>query len=277
MTTRIAPRRPVLAPPRRPIGWLVVQWAVVLSVALALLIGCSVWLWIRPHLQAKAFLELRGVQVFWDVNAENWMDGGTTAVTLYPQRFLNPFEPEDLAAFVHLRHLVEVNLTGWPALEEGSLEVLASLPDLETLTLDHAMVPGIVGMPRPTDRAMPLIGRLAGLKHLSIVGSEVGDAGLASIANLKQLRSLALSGTRVTDAGLAQLRGLDQLEILELSHTEVTDAGLEHLASLPSLRVLGLEGSKVNPRSAAAFQMRSAASARVDIVPPLDADEGDDR
>jgi len=93
----------------------------------------------------------------------------------------------------------------------------------------------------------PALARLKGLTHLqslSLVGTEVTDAGLAYVKELTGLTSLHLSHTKISDAGLEHLKGLEKLSQLSLDKTHVAGPGLVHLKGLASLRQLALSGEK---------------------------------
>ncbi len=89
---------------------------------------------------------------------------------------------------------------------------------------------------------------------LDVGRSQVGDAGMASVARMRNLERLHLENTRVTDEGIAKLAGLSKLEYLNLYGTEVTDAIFEPLANARNLRKLYLWQTKVDPAEARAFQ-----------------------
>jgi hypothetical protein len=97
----------------------------------------------------------------------------------------------------------------------------------------------------PTDSSLAHVGRLTGLRTLSLARSNVTDAGLAHLEGLTDLPVLYLGKTRVTDAGLAHLKRLYQLRELDLAGTQITDAGLAHLNGLAKLNSLNLSGTKV--------------------------------
>jgi uncharacterized membrane protein len=75
---------------------------------------------------------------------------------------------------------------------------------------------------------------------MDLRGTEVTDAGLATVGRFPHLVRLDLSGTSVSDTGLAHLGELPHLESLNLYGTAVGDGGLAHLESLESLRRLYL-------------------------------------
>lgn len=91
---------------------------------------------------------------------------------------------------------------------------------------------------------------------LSLAGTGVTDAGLATVATLPNVVRLDLARTAVTDAGLAQLARLAQLESLNLYGTRVGDAGLQRLAGVKTLRSLFVWQTAVTP--AGVERLRSA-------------------
>jgi hypothetical protein len=135
----------------------------------------------------------------------------------------------------------------------------------------HVTAVGIFSSSAPTDPLLAHVGRLTGLRSLSLARSnvtdaglahlrgltdlpvlylgktQVTDAGLAHLTELKQLAELDLDGTQVTDAGLAHLKGLTKLSSLKISGTQVTDAGLAHLKSLRKLSLLTITDTRVTP------------------------------
>ena len=90
-------------------------------------------------------------------------------------------------------------------LEGGELQVLADMPHLTRLELQH---------------------------------SNVRDGDLANVAKLEHLAVLNLYGTQIGDAGLSHLRDLRSLERLYVWQTQVTRAGVQALQeALPTARI----------------------------------------
>jgi hypothetical protein len=81
-----------------------------------------------------------------------------------------------------------------------------------------------------------------GLRILHLVGTELSDAALGSVAQLHGLIRLYCFGNQFTRSGLQQLAGLAQLEYLALGEDDLFAADLQFAAALPHLRQLrGLE------------------------------------
>jgi hypothetical protein len=121
------------------------------------------------------------------------------------------------------------------------------------------------------DEDLRNVQRVSPLYHLSLTGTSVTDAGLASLAsthleqlqwldlsftkagdpallafaNAKKLKQAFLEATSITDRGLAALGSWPELEELDLSRTAITDEGLVHLEPLKKLRTLWLTGTQI--------------------------------
>ena len=96
------------------------------------------------------------------------------------------------------------------------------------LTLDFDRVKG-------TDALLSELCELRGIWALLLRGSDVTDAGMATVGGLKKLEGLNLESTSVTDAGLRHLERLPALHGLSLCGTAVTDEGLRHFESMSNL------------------------------------------
>ncbi len=99
-----------------------------------------------------------------------------------------------------------------------SQEATKDLSPLAQLRPDdlHALSLFMTGAP---PQVMEPIGKLTGLKDLSLRKTAVDDASLRHLAGLLQLESLSLSETPITDQGLVQLRPLARLKGLDLAVT----------------------------------------------------------
>jgi serine/threonine protein kinase/formylglycine-generating enzyme required for sulfatase activity/Leucine-rich repeat (LRR) protein len=101
----------------------------------------------------------------------------------------------------------------------------------------------------------PLAGmNLAGLTHLGVGNTPVGDAGLAYFKGCKGLRHLELTKTRVGDEGLAHFTHASGITHLGLGRTRVTDTGLAHFKDCKDLTSLDLHGTKVSDAGLAVFK-----------------------
>jgi hypothetical protein len=88
------------------------------------------------------------------------------------------------------------------------------------------------------DATLAQVGRLTGLRFLTLPGSNVTDAGLVHLKQLTKLSRLDLRDTQVSDAGLAHLTGLTKLTRVYLFGAKVTDSGVNELKrALPGLVV----------------------------------------
>jgi WD40 repeat protein/Leucine-rich repeat (LRR) protein len=98
-----------------------------------------------------------------------------------------------------------------------------------------------------TDDELASLVDIPNLESLSLGGKAITDARLASVGKLAGLRSLTLERTAITDAGLAQLVGLTKLELLSIGSPHITDAGLEQIGKLSGLKSLIIDGVDVTP------------------------------
>jgi hypothetical protein len=81
------------------------------------------------------------------------------------------------------------------------------------------------------------IGRLTGLRILSLESSGITDVGMECLRPLRSLTALELTQFSIGPRGLAVLKDMPALEHLDLC-TAVTDAGLKEVAQVSSLRSL---------------------------------------
>jgi len=113
----------------------------------------------------------------------------------------------------------------------------------------------IVGLVFPgfsniTDEVLEVVATFPDLESLSVVGAQITDPGMKSLATLKNLKKLVLISTKtVTDKGMKSLAGLKKLEVLDLTSTKVTDAGVESIKGLTNLRDVDFDFTKVTDRS----------------------------
>jgi hypothetical protein len=105
------------------------------------------------------------------------------------------------------------------------------------------------------------------VSDLHLAGTDVGDAGLKSLAKLSKLSILNLSKSKVTDEGMETLQSLPELANLLLDETAVTDAGLKAIANFPALKRLSLYQSKVTPDGVKTLK-NAMPSLTVDYQPP---------
>ena len=144
---------------------------------------------------------------------------------------------------------------------DASLESLARLPalaqlDLQTLTgvtgsglMHFQSHPRLVDLYMVSlalnDTAMEHVGRIQGLRTLSLMQIPVSDAGLERLKGLTNLAVLNLMRTKVTSEGMRHLQDMKSLVDLDLSETAVGDDGLKYLEALPILQTVRLNGTAV--------------------------------
>jgi hypothetical protein len=167
------------------------------------------------------------------------------------------------AGLEHLKgkaNLVVLDLRDCPTISDAGLAHLAGLSKLRDLKVWGSQI---------TSAGMEAIGKLTGLRVLSLqdtavsddgmaklkncgqleqlilMRSPVGNEGMATVGTFQKLRILDLRGTSVSDEGMKQLAQLENLQELDLSETIVGNDGLAHLKGLPKLVDLNLWAARV--------------------------------
>ncbi len=121
-----------------------------------------------------------------------------------------------------------------------------------------------------SDDVMEHVGKLDGLRIISITGTQITDAGIAQLASLSRLRSvyfqwdMHLTGACLVhlhdkkelrwlgvftpglrDDHLKSIEGLDRLETLLLRSPSLGDPGMTHIRRLTALKRLTIDNSMV--------------------------------
>ena len=133
------------------------------------------------------------------------------------------------------------------ALGDDDLDLLADVPGLKILQLDHAEN-------RITAAGIAKIARLPNLEHLRIRGGKIDDEGLTLLAEMQNLKLLNLPQGKFTDQGLARLKRLPQLTMLRIGSPQVTDGGVAMLKDFPALRRIHLIDIPLTGRGLAHLQ-----------------------
>lgn len=100
------------------------------------------------------------------------------------------------------------------------------LSALRQLGKDDLQVLSIPLANRITEKALPNIRHLTGLRVLYLGGTQITDASLENLTDMQALVHLDLQGCPITDNGLLHLASLKNLESLWLSRTRVTERGV---------------------------------------------------
>ncbi len=89
-----------------------------------------------------------------------------------------------------------------------------------------------------TNASMPIVGTWTGLRSASFHGTDIDDAGVASLAGCDQLVELSLRSTKLTTRSIDTLTALTRLQRLDVSHCGLPDAAIQQLVStLPDCNV----------------------------------------
>lgn len=186
-----------------------------------------------------------------------------------------------LLELVKLSNLRVFELSGQVAVEGPGLDVLRSLPGLETLRLvgmavsdraftamaglHHVRTVQVTECRGFTGSGLAWLARAPALREVSLRGcTEIQAEWLLPLVAQRQLESLDLTGidrqrlavrnppmrlpeprTGVTDAVMEALGGATSLHTLQLGKAAITGGGLRHLQGLPKLRVLNLDETAI--------------------------------
>jgi len=139
---------------------------------------------------------------------------------------------EELKGLSGLTNLKYVTLAENPMTGRG-LVALAASPRLEWLDLTRCFL---------HDDAVDALADLRALKFLDLSDNQIGDGALKRLAagQPRRLTKLLLLGTDLTDEGVKSLASLPNLERAWLDQTRLTGRGLANLRRAKSLRVLTL-------------------------------------
>jgi hypothetical protein len=198
---------------------------IIAGLVLGIIAALSVVLYpVIVHLRTAWYLTASGLTVDWDLDEENWMNGGSTSVT-HNMRFWFAHSVDPLLNYLpDLLHVQRLNLAECEVSGRG-LSALTRLSELKEVNLT----------------------RLNQFRY-GESASGMGDGCITPLRGLNRLEVLSLSGNRITDEGLATLaRQHPALEYLEIDCTDVTDAGLASLESLTRLKSVNLGGTLITP------------------------------
>lgn len=138
------------------------------------------------------------------------------------------------------------SLTGnGPLLPNESFTLLAELPELESIRIDHNTPKG------HSDAALEDFdgSGIAALKNSKLASLRIGhafdDDGMQALAQVPSLRSIQMVHSRVTDAGVAHLARHPNIEDFTISSqarsNRVTNGSLKTFATLPKLKRLAVQ------------------------------------
>jgi len=99
-----------------------------------------------------------------------------------------------------------------------------------------------------SDRLIPYIHHLSGLKGIDMDKSETTDAGLSKLGTMPELRALALAETMVTGKCLRDLTGCKKLEALRFAKETIDNDSLRYLKEFPNLASLELSRTNLSLR-----------------------------
>ncbi len=178
-----------------------------------------------------------------------------------------PITGEGLALLASAAGLEVLDLRGCAGINSDNLELFVPLPRLRVLRLAG---------PQIDDAALERVGRLGGLRSVTVEDAAISNDGLGHlaalpleelslarcyritdegverlIARLEGLQRLVLRDVPVRGSGLAPLRGRAALRVVQLNETFVDDGAMEHLAGAENLTRLEARQAQVGDAGAA--------------------------
>jgi hypothetical protein len=136
---------------------------------------------------------------------------------------------------------------GKPATDEDLGLFCRAFPHAEQVKLGSTQI---------TDDGLAHIATLRSLFLLSLMNTDVGDAGVEHLTGLSRLQIVELDNTAVTDDALADLASVPSLYRLSLAGTTITDTGLKHLHALPRLGAIDVTDTNVTDAGILALKQR---------------------
>jgi hypothetical protein len=198
--------------------------------ALALIVSITV----GTHLVAAWWLERLHCAVVWEMDNNNWRQGGVTRVYHSTRSWgWSDLGNADLNRLKRLHRVVSLDLAEADKITNKGLAALRGLVDLSELNLDRSerfrLAAFRAQVPPLTDACVVHLQALPRLENLTLAGNSITDQGLSQIAKMANLKFLDLNATEVSDVGLAELEGMKSLKTVNLGATRVTSAGVAKL------------------------------------------------
>jgi Leucine-rich repeat (LRR) protein len=160
------------------------------------------------------------------------------ALAVLDLRMCSSIQSSDLSALAKAPKLKELKLGGY-GIDDAAMEIVATLPHLENLTVEDASVgpDGLACLVQNREAAE----RFHALALARCAG--VSDESLRHLASMPNLRRLTLRDVPVTGEFLRELPQRGQLELLSLNQTYLTDDAFEAIAECRKLTRLELSGN----------------------------------
>lgn len=149
----------------------------------------------------------------------------------------------DKAGSVHVGKLTGLKKVRFNGVGPDGMSGITGLNNLEGLDLTYSDA---------NDSHLKDIGKLTGLKELSLYATRITDDGLKSLAGMPALKVLSLTENRqLTDAALTAVAAIPNLESLRASNClKITGSGLKDLAKHAKLKELWINGNPVTDENA---------------------------
>lgn len=170
-----------------------------------------------------------------------------------------------VAATPELKKLRALHLYRTPNVTSASFAAVATLPNLQELTIHRAE--------KIDDRGSEHLAELRELRRLWLSATGCSDIAVAHVSKLPNLQCLSLAKSKITDVSMEHLKRSRSIQQLDLSDTSIGDIGLESIVQIPRLRVLILNGTRVTD-SGMPIMVSNRRLQRLDIDDTTITDEG---
>jgi tetratricopeptide (TPR) repeat protein len=137
--------------------------------------------------------------------------------------------------------IIEVKLSGSPAIEDQIMRQFRSLRGLQSLMIEA--IPGL------TNEQLQYLAGCRSLKRVGLGGNlQIDEKGLVHLAELPELTTLFLGGTRFTSEMAEAVSRLDSVFLLDLNTTLISDESVKPLAKMKSLKDLCLTNNAISDK-----------------------------
>jgi hypothetical protein len=171
---------------------------------------------------------------------------------VYHPQILNKFGPNDLNGLevVSSRPSIVIGvIKNWSKLQTLCFfnSLLKAMPSFEKT--DESLI---------SDRDLPALGQLTGLRSLGLCGNGVTGQAILEMPLLKNLEAIKLKRVKDIDPLIEALPALDNIKEVWLIGQGTTDAQIEILSNMKNLTTLKIMRSKLTPAALKYFREMSA-------------------
>ena len=135
---------------------------------------------------------------------------------------------------------------------DAHLAVLARVPELKSLSTNHAWMGSQVGTmdltdssnfddaPLITDAGLAELEAASHLESLTLFHTAITDEGVSRLRYMRNLRNLAIVSNKITDHAIPELIKINTLQYFSAVGTSISDEGVDKIReALPKCKVIG--------------------------------------